>query len=168
MILHVKFQFLTCVLSIFEFAAICLLVEGIWAENRASALQANRLRLYWTKVEKDSQCQHYIFLKARYKYRYKVEPFPKIGTLRGWSCEQRLEYLSWIQMLRNELMRYEKCKNQTKRKIKSVTKGKWSFPPNKGEKIISPLQGGKDHFPLVSEMFRRNICLYKGEKIFSP
>ena len=34
--------------------------------------------------------------------------------------------------------------------------------------IISPLQRGKDHFLLVIEMFRRNICLYKGEKIFSP
>ena len=50
----------------------------------------------------------------------------------------------------------------------SLQTGIGSFPPYKGEMIISPLQGGKDHFPLVSEMFRRNICLYKGEKIFSP
>ena len=55
-----------------------------------------------------------------------------------------------------------------KRDLFPFTKGKWSFPPYKGEMIISPLQGGKDHFLLVNKMFRRNICLYKGEKIFSP
>ena len=57
--------------------------------------------------------------------------------------------------LKNQLKQYEKHEKRP-------------FPLYKGEMTISPLQGGKDHFPLVSEMFRRNICLYKGEKIFSP
>ena len=59
--------------------------------------------------------------------------------------------------------------NDTKNaKIRPREEEKRPFPLYKGEMIISPLQGGKDHFLLVNEMFRRNICPYKGEKIFSP
>ena len=47
--------------------------------------------------------------------------------LRGWSCEQHLEYPLLIETLGNEVKHYEKCKNQT----------------------ISPLQRGNDLFPLT-------------------
>ena len=58
---------------------------------------------------------------------------PKIDTLRGWSCEQRLEfYYEYIQALRNDL------KLNAKKNAKII-------PREKENQLLR----GNDHFPLT-------------------
>ena len=93
----------------------------------------------------------------------KIPDITLMFALRGWYCEQCWEYLLWILTLNIQWKQYEKTKNM-KKDFFPFTNRKWSLSPYSVKcsdgTIVSTK--GKRSFPC------KNICLYKGEKMFSP